>query len=354
MASLDFELEKAAFRSYYDQNFPLFEDARASFIALLTALVTHSDGIEVSKVEGRIKEREDCIGKFARKYLPALEESKTPYEIRDYITDLIGIRVVCLYADEIEKVATVVRSHFDVIEETNKVAAVEGTEDSFGYKGLHMDLKLKDTRSALPEYAAYAQLRVELQIRTIIQDSWSVLDHKIKYKKSIPNQLKRRINVLSALFELADREFLQIRDSTEAELRSAPDETTAPPTQPGPQPQEAGGSSSSELNAFTFLKIANHFFRDFDFEARKVDGFVQEINAWAPGITRARFNFLLRPTVAVVKKYMQHLEDQGSNIKFNPYTVIRHCLYLGDKATFGRALSRGAREAFEAWLKDNA
>ena len=47
----------------------------------------------------------------------------------------------------------------------------------------------------------------ELQIRTIIQDSWSVLDHKIKYKKSIPGQLKRRINVLSALFELADREF---------------------------------------------------------------------------------------------------------------------------------------------------
>lgn len=354
MASLDFELEKAAFRSYYDRNFMLFEDARASFIALLTALVTHSGSIEVSKVEGRIKGKEDCIRKFSRKYLPALEEARTPYEIRDHITDLIGLRIVCLYADEIEKVAAVVRSHFDVIEETDKVAAVEGTEDSFGYKGLHMDLRLKDTRSTLPEYASYAQFRVELQIRTIIQDSWSVLDHKIKYKKSIPNQLKRRINVLSALFELADREFLQIRDATEAELRSAPDETSATPASPGPQAQTPNGTSSSELNAFTFLKIANHFFRDFDFEARKVDGFVQEINEWAPGITRAQFNFLLRSSVAVVKKYRQWLEDQGSSIKFNPYTVIRHCLYLADRSTFGRALTKRSREAFEDWLKDNA
>lgn len=355
MPSLDFEFEKAEFRSYYERNFALFEDARASFIALLAALVSHSGGIEVAKVEGRIKNKEDSIRKFERKYLPALEENKTPYEIRDYITDLIGLRVVCLYADEIEKVAAVVRSHFDVIEVTDKIAAVESTEDSFGYKGLHMDLQLKDTRSSLPEYAAYASFRIELQIRTIIQDSWSVLDHKIKYKKSIPNQLKRRINVLSALFELADREFLQIRDSTEAELRAAPDETSAPQTLPEPQPSGngQGQGASSELNAFTFLKIANHFFRDFDFEARKVDGFVQEINEWAPGITRARFNFLLRPTVAVVKKYKQYLEEQKSTAKFNPYTVIRHCLYLGDKATFGRALTKVSRESFEAWLKDN-
>jgi hypothetical protein len=36
------------------------------------------------------------------------------------------------------------------------------------------------------------------------------LDHKIKYKKSIPQYLKRRINRLSALFEIADEEFLNI------------------------------------------------------------------------------------------------------------------------------------------------
>ena len=46
----------------------------------------------------------------------------------------------------------------------------------------------------------YQYFNFEIQIRTITQDSWSVLDHKIKYKKSIPSSLKRRINTLAALF----------------------------------------------------------------------------------------------------------------------------------------------------------
>jgi len=353
MPSLDFEREKSEFRSFYEQNLSLLDDAKSSFIALLTALVTHSGSIEAAKIDGRIKDKEECIRKFSRKYRSDLEEREVPYAIAPFITDLIGLRIVCLYEDEIEKIAELIRLHFDVIEVTDKVSAVESTEDSFGYKGLHMDLKLNATRAQLPEYISYAPLRFELQVRTIIQDSWSVLDHKIKYKKSIPNQLKRRINVLSALFELADREFKQIRDATEVALREAPDETAAQNSQGGAARQEFVTLPGSELNAFTFLKIANHFFKEFDFEPHKVDGFVHDILEWSPGITRAQFNRLMRETIAKVKRYKQAFEDRSATDKLNPYTVIRHCLYLGDKATFSRALSNVARESFEAWLSDN-
>ena len=353
MPSLDFEAEKSEFRAFYEQNFALLNDAKSSFIALLTALVTHSQSIDVSKVDGRVKEKEECIRKFSRKYRPALEEENIPYEIKAHISDLIGIRIVCLYEDEIEKVAAVVRDHFEVIEVTDKVSAVESTEGSFGYKGLHMDLTLNATRRGLPEYAAYAPFRFELQVRTIIQDSWSVLDHKIKYKKSIPNQLKRRINVLSALFELADREFRQIRDSTEAELRKAPDETAAEQPQFGPPQPGSESSGGADLNAFTFLKIASHFFRSFEFEPHKVDGFVHDINEWSPDITRSRFNFFMRENIALVKRYKQFFEERSATDKFNPYTVMRHCLYLGDKEKFGRALTNVARDSFESWLREN-
>jgi putative GTP pyrophosphokinase len=350
MASLDFELEKAAFRDFYDQNAVLLEAAQKSFIALTNALVTHSGKVEVSKIEGRIKDREECIRKFSRKYQTVLEERDEPYEIRSHVTDLIGLRIVCLYEDAVEGVADILRSHFEVISITDKVSAVESTEGSFGYKGLHMDLRLNAARSVLPEYQQYAQFRFELQVRSIIQDSWSVLDHKIKYKKSIPNQLKRRINVLAALFELADREFRAIRDSTESELRGAPDETVAQtePIAPSPGAKPAPGG---ELNAFTFLKIASHFFRDFDFEPKKVDGFVGYIREWAPDITRAQFNTLMRDNIGLVRLYKEHFEAQTTN-KLNPFTVIRHCLYLGDRDKFSKALSRLARETFQAWLYD--
>ncbi len=185
-------------------------------------------------------------------------------------------------------------------------------------------------------------------MRTIIQDAWSVLDHKIKYKKSIPAELKRRINVLSALFELADREFRQIRDATDAELLYAPDETTEAETEPSRTP-----APGSELNAFTFLKIARHFFKDVEFDAQKVDLFVDDMRAWSPGITRARFNTLMRETIATVKRYKQFYEAQNPEGSFNPFTVIRHCLYLGDRQAFRRALRNSSREAFEAWLQEN-
>ena len=355
MASLDFDLEESQFRLFYTEQAPALLSACAALTDVVSGVLARSGQVDVAKVEGRVKDADECIRKFVRKYRPALEESNTPYDIHSYITDLIGVRVVCLYEDELEKVAQIVRAHFAVIDVTDKVSAVENTEASFGYKGLHLDLKLSAADRGLPEHAAYAQQPFELQVRTIIQDSWSVLDHKIKYKKSIPGQLKRRINVLSALFELADREFRQIRDATAAELLHAPDETVedTPEATADTQAPSKAGAVSSELNAFTFLKIATHFFKEFDFEPSKVDGFVDDIQVWSPGMTRARFNTLMRETVGVVKRYKQFLEEQNPQGSFNPYTMIRHCLYLSNKSAFRAALRNSARESFEAWLLEN-
>ena len=355
MPSLDFELEESRFLAFHDQHLDQLQAACTAFVELVGAQVERSGQIELSKVEGRVKERDECIRKFSRKYRAALEESGTPYEIRQYISDLIGVRVVCLYEDELEKVAATVQSLFDVIDVTDKVTAVEGTEASFGYKGLHLDLRLNAAQCALPANALLAPWPIELQIRTIIQDSWSVLDHKIKYKKAIPGPLKRRINVLSALFELADREFRQIRDETETQLRKAPDETVEATADAEPLPTAPlAAPPGSGLDAFSFLKIATHFFRDFAFEAHKVDSFVDDIHAWSPGITRARFNSLLRQNIGTVKRYKQYFEEQNPNGKFNAYTVIRHCLYLGNKDVFGQALRKVSRTSFEAWLQAQA
>jgi len=352
--SLDFDHEEARFQAFYDQQLPLLEQACAAFVALLSAIVERARFVEASKVEGRVKDRDECIRKFSRKYRPALEASGTPYEIRPYITDLIGVRVVCLYEDDLERVAEAVRGHFEVMDVTDKVAAVEGTDASFGYKGLHLDLRLGPALRALPEHARHGDLPFELQVRTIIQDAWSVLDHKIRYKKAIAAPLRRRINVLSALFELADREFRQIRDATDAELQQAPDETAEPvPGADAAHPPGRPAGPGSELNAFTFLKIAHHFFKDFEFEARKVEQFVDDIAGWSPGMTRARFNALLRETLGTVKRYKQHFEQHNPETGFNPYTVMRHCLYLSDRQAFRRALRPVARDAFEAWLAEN-
>jgi putative GTP pyrophosphokinase len=351
MPSLNFEKEEGEFRRFYDKNSQLLEDAKNSYIALITALVKSSESILVSKIEGRVKDRDECIKKFKRKYLIPLEQSGTPYSIEERITDLIGLRVVCLYEDQIDEVRSRLAEHFEVIDITDKISQIEKTEDSFGYKGLHLDLQLNEQRRRLTEYSSYGRFRFEVQIRTIIQDAWSVLDHKIKYKKSIPPSLKRRINTLAALFELADREFREIRDATQQEIEKAidgyPQEANAAP---GSGEQDIPEGRYVRLNAFSFLRIAQHFFPSDSFEPHKADGFTQEIVDCSPTISRGKFNDYMRENISDVKNFATNSGDEKiSSEPFSPYTIIRHCLYLGDKSLFSSILSNDAKDRFEQW-----
>lgn len=355
MASLDFETEKSNFREYYDQNRSVMERALASFETLIGSLLASEGKIAVSKIDGRLKDREECLSKFTRKYRKNYENEKVPYTVRDSITDLIGLRIVCLYEDDVDRVKDLLSSEFEVLSITDKTAEIENTEDSFGYKGLHLDLKLSLARGKLKEYAIYAEHPFELQIRTVIQDSWSILDHKIKYKKSIPNGLKRRINTLAALFELADREFRAIRDSTNEEIDSESLDYEQIKAESEANEGDRGGATHipkgqfAILNAFSFLRIANHFFPDYPFEAHKVDGFTQEIVGIKPDISRGKFNFYLRENISSVKAYQNDFQKKNEGDTLNPYTIIRHCLYAGDSTVFSGILTDAARENYDAW-----
>lgn len=353
MPSLDFEREQTVFRNYYESNRNLLLGAKKAYMRIINSLIRRSDAGEVTRIEGRVKDREECIRKFQRKYRSRLEADEQPYEIRDYLTDLIGIRIVCLYEDQIPVLMELLQRHFRVLDVTDRIKAAEQSEDYFGYKGLHMDLALNETMASRPKNLPYAQLSFEVQIRSLIQDAWSVLDHRIKYKKSIPIDLKRRINLLSALFELADREFKEIRiattelmrEATVASLGDQSDDVSA-------ERERAGGSSHKTVNAFTFMRIVGHFFRDFEFEDHKVDDFVHDILRLDSGFQKSDLHTCLTEQLKTVREYREFFMDENPEKAFSPYTSIRHCLYLRDQDVFGRILSRGARERFAAWLND--
>lgn len=347
MPSLDFEQERRNFLQYYDSNRKLFEEAKNACISIIASLLKQEKVGEVTKIEGRIKDKDECIKKFHRKYQSKLESEEHAYRIQDYISDLIGIRIICLYEDQIAQVSEVLQRHFRIIDVTDKISAIESTEDLFGYKGLHMDLALSDEFVAQKKYHQFAELPFELQIRSLIQDAWSVLDHKIKYKKSIPNDLRRRINVLSALFELADREFKEIRNATAELLEKA---TVAPVNDADEATAEAVSSSDKVINAFNFLRVAGHFFRDFEFEDYKVDGFVQDILKLNNSFEKGDLHQSLIENLKTVREYQAEFLATDPESNFSPYTAIRHCLYLHNPSSFQRIISRSARERFEIWL----
>lgn len=346
MASLDFEREKVVFKKYYESNEKRLIAAKDSFVDIVRSLVRQTGAGATTKVEGRVKDKNECIKKFQRKYQGKLEADEQPYQIRDFISDLVGVRIVCLYEDEVPVVSELLQRNFKILNVTDKTSAVESTEDSFGYKGLHMDLAMDPEVAYLTRNLPPADLCFEVQIRSLIQDAWSMLDHKIKYKKSIPVDLKRRINVLAALFELADREFKEIRNAT-SDLMQQATVTQIEPEVHG----QAITAGTRTVNAFNFLPIAAHFFRDSVFDDEKVDDFVQDILEQNSTLQKAELHRCLNENLKVVREYRDHVLEENPERTFSVYTSIRHCLYLYDQEKFPRILSRRNKERFVAWLK---
>lgn len=334
MASLDFEQEKTSFREYYSTTQKTLMDAEAFFRSLVGAILSQGTGINQPVISGRVKDREEAIKKFVLKYQSDLEAAAIPYEIKDHITDLIGLRIVCLYEDEVGPIGEILGSTFEVLEITDKIKKIESTENAFGYKGLHMDLRLNQQRRTLPEYKQFGAFRFELQIRTIVQDAWSVLDHKIKYKKSIPAPLKRRINALAAQFESIDREFLAIKNASVALEHQSKSNETAP-----------SEKDSGPLDAFQFLAIGTKHFRGYTFSAENVDGFVQEILARDSKFSGKDMDSAISDGIDRVKTYCDEL-----NITMNPYTIIRHILFQLDRERFNFMLFDRQRSSFAGWL----
>lgn len=331
-----FEDAKREFREFYTGESDRLHAAEKAFRNLLTLLLNGQDFPE-PKVTSRIKDWNECIKKFDGKYRAHLELNGAPYKIKEHISDLIGTRVVCIYESDIDQVSKLLRDHFEVIGETNKTEQMERAEGSFGYKGLHFDLKLNDTRSKLPEYSSVHHLQFEVQIRTIVQDAWSEVDHKLKYKKQTPTKLRRRILRLAALFELADQEFETIRDlSTKLEndavsTTSKIDEDTA------------------ELDLFGFIRVSSVHFPKFVFGGEALDGLLADIELASSGVKVVAFRKALTSNLPLITEYFDYMKLHGYNN--SPYTMIRHALYVSDKDKFKGMIFENHKRNFERWLE---
>jgi putative GTP pyrophosphokinase len=337
----DFDLAKREFREYYDANVATFRDAERSLRTQILSALADQPSFATPHVVSRIKAREECINTFQRKHLPRLAQAEAPYEIKNYIVDLIGVRVICLYTPDIMEIARLLEEEFDVLNFTDKTREVEVTADTFRYKGLHLDMALSTRRKSLPAYARFASMRFEVQVRTAIQDAWSTLDHTLKYKKQVPHELSRRINALAALFEIADREFLAIRD----QIADFADGASSSCDQSTP--------NGHRSTVFDFLPILQKHFPRFRFHDQTLREFVIELQSREPPFAVADLEATLMSDKAALREYAKR-QWYGYRNALNPLTLVRHAIYLRDPVACGDILSDSQRAQFDEWREDEA
>lgn len=187
----------------FDNSVKRYEAFCSTVVDLIKRLLA-AKRIEVHSISGRCKERSS----FEKKIL-----KKSRYKALNEITDLAGIRIITHYSDDVDVIAALVEKEFDVDRQNSIDKRIALDPDRFGYLSLHYVASLKSTRAKLQEYLDYEGLKVEIQIRSILQHTWAEIEHDIGYKNEIevPGPIKRKFSRLAGLLELADQEFIAIR-----------------------------------------------------------------------------------------------------------------------------------------------
>jgi ppGpp synthetase/RelA/SpoT-type nucleotidyltranferase len=163
-------------------------------------------GIDVFQVEGRVKTLDSIDEKIRRK------SGKYANPLTD-MTDLVGVRIIAHYLEDVDRIVELLSTEFEVREEHSVNKRDELAPDQFGYASNHLVVRIGG-RGERSEWAKYADISAEFQVRTMSQHAWAAMHHKLGYKREadVPIPLQRKLFRLSALFEMADEQFSTIKD----------------------------------------------------------------------------------------------------------------------------------------------
>lgn len=190
----------------YDSNKCLFDNFKEAIEHQIKSIL-HTSEINVNSITSRLKDKESLKGKIDKK--------GNKYSSISDITDIVGVRIITYFSEDVDKVAEIIEKEFDIDRENTIDKRDALGDDKFGYCSLHYVVRMSKQRLKLREYSAYKDLKCEIQIRSVLQHAWAEIEHDIGYKSAItiPKEIRRKFSRIAGLLELADKEFNEIRTS---------------------------------------------------------------------------------------------------------------------------------------------
>lgn len=153
----------------------------------------------IEQVIGRVKAISSILEKASKKKIPL-------QEIEEKIEDIAGIRIICQFVEDIEKVVEIIRNRSDM-EVSSEKDYITNMKDS-GYRSYHMIVYYQ-----VETMKGTKKIKVEIQIRTLAMNFWSTIEHSLqyKYKRNIPEHIRERLGKAADAILVLDNEMSTVR-----------------------------------------------------------------------------------------------------------------------------------------------
>ena len=157
----------------------------------------------IEHIKSRVKTPDSIVKKMKRNGYEVTIENMV-----EKLSDIAGIRIICSFNQDIYQIADMIARQKDVT--VLYVKDYIRKPKPNGYKSYHMVVTIPIYLTEGP-----VETKVEIQIRTIAQDFWASLEHKIYYKfeGNAPDFLEKELKACADMVDLLDAKMFSLNEA---------------------------------------------------------------------------------------------------------------------------------------------
>ncbi len=311
-------------KQVYTDKKPLFDRTCGNIKDALSIFLSDQQ-IPYLTISSRVKEFDSFFEKIDRK------SYENPF---DETEDFCGIRVILYYLTDISKVIQIIEKEFDVQNNENKSDNLDVNE--FGYRSHHFIVKIKDRWLESPNYRGLKDIKIEIQVRTVLMHAWAEIEHKLGYKNKdqVPNDLKRKLFLISAKLEEADNQFQELTADIGQYKKMLVTKAI-----------KEGSFNSDEFNLNTFQALMDYYFPDHE---RHLVGAADLFNEYKaleiPIHTIVEYAERIKPLVPYIDK---RVYGEKSDLKTHQSNIMSYALLAFNPKANRNTSSEGRKKIID-------
>ena len=187
-------------REILDPYYAIVDELIVKFNHIIREHRNYDQYCPIEEVIGRVKSITSILEKIQKKNL-----SMDNFE--EEVEDIAGIRIICQFVEDIDKVVNIIRNRNDMRVKSEKDYITHMKES--GYRSYHMIIYYELNTSNGPR-----ELKAEIQIRTLAMNFWATIEHSLqyKYKGNMPEHIRTKLSNASEAIIVLDEEMSSVRD----------------------------------------------------------------------------------------------------------------------------------------------